>query len=56
MSEKNAYYRHLIAVGRVLGQLDALEQWLGAIKADLAQITTPTTQASHKESAHDGTE
>ena len=34
MSERRDNGSHLLAIGRLLGHLDALEQWLGAIKVE----------------------
>ena len=35
MSEDQGHIRHLLAISRVLGSVDALERWLDSVKAEV---------------------
>lgn len=58
MEEQQGICRQLLEIGRVRGSVDALEEWLARLKADVDRLATLSTQqaAGHKESAHDGKE
>jgi len=46
MEERRDNVSHLLAIGRVLGSVDALERWLGSIKADVdSSIQVQDTRA-----------
>ena len=46
MSERRDNDSHLMAIGRLLGSVDALERWLGSIKADVdSSIQVQDTRA-----------
>jgi len=40
MEEQQGTITHLIAIGRLLGHVDALEAWLDSIKAEVREATS----------------